>query len=117
MSDDRPWTVRFADILDAAAKIDEYTGGFTEKDFLIDGRTVDAVARNIIIIGEASARLDEDVRERFPDVPWGRIIGMRNRLVHEYFRIDDSVVWEVAADYVPILTSRLQSYLASTDAT
>ena len=113
MSDDRPWPLRFMDMIQAAERINGYIENMNENEFHQDRRTIDAVSRNIILIGDASAKLDDAVRENLSFIPWGDIIGMRNILVHEYFRVDNAFVWEVATQHVPPLASRLQSYLTS----
>ena len=114
MPDDRPWPLRFMDIIQAAERINGYIENLNEDEFNQDSRTVDAVSRNIILIGDASAKLDDVVRESLSTIRWGDIIGMRNILVHEYFRVDNASVWEVATQHVPLLAARLQSHLAST---
>lgn len=116
MPDDRSWPLRFMDIIQAAERINGYIENLNENEFRQDRRTVDAVSRNIILIGDASAKLDDAIRESLSTIPWGDIIGMRNILVHEYFRVDNALVWEVATQYVPSLAAQLQSALQSTDA-
>ena len=68
---------------------------------------VEAYLYNIQIIGEAVAHLDEDVKNKEPDIPWGLIKGMRNKLIHEYFGTDLPIVWSVIKDDLPILESHL----------
>lgn len=66
--------------------------------FMADKKTVNAVVRSLEIIGEATGKIPEDVRERYPDVPWEEIIGMRNRLIHEYFGVDLAILWQTIQD-------------------
>ena len=80
------------DILESASKILEYTQGLTFEEFTNDAKTIDAVIRNFEIIGEASGRLPEDFKDEFSDIDWHRIRGFRNRIVHDYFGIDYSIV-------------------------
>lgn len=115
MPDDRPWALRFMDIIQAAERINGYIENLNENEFNRDLRTVDAVSRNIILIGDASAKLDDVVRESLSNIPWGDIIGMRNILVHEYYRVDNALIWEVATQHVPPLIAQLQFALQSTD--
>lgn len=75
----RDFRVYLDDILQAAQKIDTYTAGFTFESFREDGKTVDAVIRNLEIIGEAIKKIPDEVRERQSDVPWRRIAGLRSR--------------------------------------
>ena len=109
----RTWQERVQDILDAAHQIGVYVRGMTLERFIGDTRTFDAVVRNIVIIGEAANHLPIDIRARLSDVPWSDIIGMRNRLVHRYFQVDSSIVWNAATRHVPPLASQIQAYLAS----
>lgn len=64
------------------------------------------------IVGEAASRLSPDLRGRYPAIPWGQIIGMRNRLVHAYFEIDYEQVWRALSDDIPPLIEQLQKILA-----
>lgn len=83
------------DILDSAEKIKEYTKNLTFEEFLKDTRTVDAVIRNFEIIGEAARRLPQEFKESHSSINWTRIIGFRNRIVHDYFGIDYKIVWRI----------------------
>ena len=96
------------DILASATKILEYTKGQTFEDFTNDGKTADAVIRNFEIIGEAANRLPDVFRKNFPEIDWVRIRGFRNRIVHDYFGIDYSIVWNIKEAYLPQLIAQLQ---------
>ena len=96
------------DILDSAHKILEYTDGLSFEDFLKDSKTVDAVVRNFEIIGEAANRLPEEFKDNFPDIDWHRIRGFRNRIVHDYFGIDYSIVWLVKDTFLPNMILQLK---------
>lgn len=100
------------DILDSAIKIQRYTAGLTFEQFLSDDKTVDAVIRNFEIIGEASSRLPEDYRAANSNIDWARIRGFRNRIVHGYFGVDHTIVWNIIENFLPKL---IQSISASTD--
>lgn len=76
--------------------------------FLADDRTTDSVVRNLEVIGEAASRLPEDLRNLHPDIPWRRIAGLRNRIIHEYFDVDLELLWEVLATELPALKAQLQ---------
>jgi len=77
--------LRIQDILDAIAKIQRYTQGMTLEAFSIDEKTIDAVVRNFIIIGEAASQVSQDLRDRYAAVPWLVMRNMRNVLTHVYF--------------------------------
>lgn len=83
------------DILDAGQKILAYTAGQSFEQFTSDSKTIDAVVRNFEIIGEAANRLPEGFKEQHPGIDWYRIIGFRNRIVHDYFGIDLEIVWQI----------------------
>jgi uncharacterized protein with HEPN domain len=97
------------DIIDSGNKILEYTKNLTYDEFVMDNKTIDAVVRNFEIIGEAANRLPEDFKDVHPEIDWYRIRGFRNRIVHDYFGIDYSIVWEITKSYLPQLMSSLLS--------
>jgi len=96
------------DILEAANRILTYTRDLSFEDFTADQKTVDAVARNFEIIGEAASRLPEEFKSKHPDINWIRITGLRNRIIHEYFGVDYSLVWKIKLDYIPQLVSAFE---------
>ena len=83
------------DIIESIQKIKIYTSGLSLDDFLKDDKTIDAVIRNFEIIGEASNRIPDEIRNKFQLVNWHRIRGFRNRIVHDYMGIDYEIVWEI----------------------
>lgn len=76
--------------------------------FLVDEKTADAVARNLDVLGEAAARLPPEIRSGASHIPWGRLVGLRNRIVHEYFGINLEIVWEIVHRDLPGLRNDLQ---------
>lgn len=99
------------DILNAIEKALRYTEGFSLKRFVNDEKTVDAVARNIEVIGEATTKLPDEIKDQFPMVEWRRIKGMHNRIVHEYFGIDVGILWTIVTDHLPVLKNQIQDIL------
>lgn len=97
------------DIVESGKKILEYTQELTFDEFINDNKTVDAVIRNFEIIGEAANRLPDEFRDAYPEIDWHRIRGFRNRIVHDYFGIDYTIVWEVRNSFLPKLISSLDS--------
>lgn len=84
-----------ADILESAEKIKEYTAKLSLDEFLNDSKTLDAVIRNFEIIGEAARRIPEDFKNKHSSINWLRIIGFRNRIIHDYMGIDYKIVWRI----------------------
>ena len=97
------------DIIDSGGKILEYTKELSFDEFLIDNKTVDAVIRNFEIIGEAANRLPAEFKEAHPEIDWFRIRGFRNRIVHDYFGIDYSIVWQIKSSFLPDLIDSLRN--------
>lgn len=97
-----------SDILESAQKILDYTAGQNFENFKCDGKTVDAVIRNFEIIGEAANRLPNEFKDRFPEIDWQRIRGFRNRIVHDYFGIDYSIVWTIKETFLLLMIAQLK---------
>ncbi|MHA0858502.1 HepT-like ribonuclease domain-containing protein [Paenibacillus sp. CMAA1364] len=89
------------DILESMNRIDIYIGGVEYDSFLDNQMLIDAVIRNLEIIGEAARNVSDEVRNKYPDIPWRNMIGLRNILIHQYFGVDESIVWEVIKTNLP----------------
>jgi uncharacterized protein with HEPN domain len=98
-------------VLDAIIQIQKYAKNLTSKKFLRSQITKDAVIRQVTIIGEASRRLSPDFQKNHPQVPWSQVIGMRNRLVHDYLGTDFGEVWRVVQEDLPTLKQQLRKML------
>lgn len=105
---------RLRDILDAIAAIERYRQrdkAAFERDELLQVWFL----RHLQIIGEAARALPEDVRALAPDIPWPKIVGMRNVLVHGYFEIDTEIVWDAASRDLPALKPAVERLLKTLD--
>ena len=89
------------DILSSIDRIQEYISGLDFQQFKKDYKTVDAVIRNFEIIGEASKNLPQNIKEKYPNVPWSEMYLLRNKISHEYFGVDYEIIWDVAYNYLP----------------
>jgi len=90
----RNWEIRIHDILTAVNSIQSYTKEMDFSSFKSDRRTVDAVIRNLIVIGEAASHMPEEICQKYPEIPWYEMRGMRNFVVHEYFVVSDKILWD-----------------------
>ena len=104
----REWRLRVEDILEAIAKIEQYVSGLSFGQFAADPKTIDAVVRNLEVIGEAVRHLSSDLDSLPAGVPWIDIAGMRNILIHEYFGVDLKIIWQTVIDDLPELRSQLR---------
>jgi len=96
------------DILIAARRALKYMQGVSRADFEKNEMLQDAVTRPLEIIGEAAGQVSEEYREMHMDIPWHKMIGMRNRLIHEYFRVNYGAVWDTVKEDLPGLIQLLK---------
>jgi len=83
------------DIITAIEKIEKYTAGMSKEDLAGNELVQDAVVRNLEVIGEAVKKVPDDVRSSYKDIPWKKIAGLRDILIHEYFGVNINIVWDV----------------------
>jgi uncharacterized protein with HEPN domain len=86
------------DILGSIAKIERYTNDVNENEFLTDTQIQDSVLRRLEIIGEAVKNIPDDFRNKYPQIPWKRIAGLRDVLIHEYFGVNLRRAWKVVKE-------------------
>ena len=96
-----------ADMMEAIAKIESWTSGMSSEKFLENGLLQDAVVRNLEILGEAAKNIPEDVRSRYPDIPWRRVAGFRDIAIHDYFGVDLEIVWKILTEGIIALKPSL----------
>mgnify|MGYP001610151524 CR=1 FL=1 len=103
----RPVDLLIEDVWEAIEKIERYVSGLDHDAFVKDEKTVDSVVRNLEIIGEATNRLPADFKAKHPQIEWRKIVGLRHRIVHDYFGIDLEIIWEITQKDLPELKSKL----------
>jgi uncharacterized protein with HEPN domain len=99
-------------ILEAIEKIMRYTAGMTYEQFAADERTIDAVIRNFLVIGEAARHVPDRVRASAAEVPWKLMEGMRHILVHDYDALRLETVWQTVDEDLPPLIAPLRRLIA-----
>ena len=95
-------------IRESIVAIETYTHGVTKETFLATPQIQDAVCRRLEIIGEAANKLESEFKEQFPNIPWYKIVAMRNILIHEYFAVDLDQVWSTVQKDLPDLKKQLE---------
>ncbi|WP_320040589.1 DUF86 domain-containing protein [uncultured Desulfobacter sp.] len=105
----RTWKFRFEDIIEALDRIFRYVKKLDYDGWIKDQRTIDAVIRNLEIIGEAAANVPQEIQELYADIPWYQMKGMRNILIHEYFGVDNDVLWSTIKKDLPALKEKFQA--------
>ncbi len=99
------------DILVAVTDVESFVQGLTYEEFIKDRKTLNAVVRSIEIIGEASKNIPEQIKEKYQDLPWKQMAGMRDKLIHAYFGVDTETLWKAAKDNIPHLKASIQKML------
>ena len=111
----RDYKLFVKDILDAIDKIEEFIGNMEYGEFIQDDKTSTAVVKKIEIIGEAIKNIPRDVRAKYNSIPWKDIVGMRNKITHNYFKIDYEIVWNVVKEKLPALKIQVEQVLKEMD--
>jgi len=109
----RDWRRRVEEILDALDAIFSFTKGMDFGAFSSDRRTVDAVIKNIAVMGEAAKGISEDLRKAHPEIPWDEMRDIRNILIYEYFGTSHPILWETVIRDLPPLAEKLKAVLQS----
>lgn len=99
------------DMLENAKRAIQFAAGMNYETFAKDDKTIYAVIRAVEIIGEAAVNIPEDVRSKYPDIPWRDIKGMRNKLVHQYFGVNMEVVWQTIHEDLPMIIGVLEKII------
>jgi uncharacterized protein with HEPN domain len=108
----RDYRLFIKDIISAMKSIEEFVEGLSLDDVREDDKTSSAVIRKFEIIGEATKHIPEGIKKKYPGIPWRRMAGLRDRLIHAYFGVDYKLVWDAIKIDIPELKPRLQEILA-----
>ncbi|SRR5579883_2049837 len=101
---------RIDDLIGCCEKIIRYTSGLTKEQLAEQEMVLDAVLRNIQVIGEAAKTLSEATRARMPGIEWKKIAGMRDWISHVYYRVDLDIVWITVERKIPELLGALEAF-------
>lgn len=99
------------DILESIKRIEQYTKGKTEGEFLGDYEKQDAIMKRLEVIGEAVKNIPQKVKAEYPGIPWKQMSGMRDVLIHEYFGVIMKRVWDTAKNDIPKLKKQISELL------
>ena len=91
------------DILDSIKDIESFIENMDFEDFSKDKKTINAVIRSIEVIGEAAKNIPKPIRDKYPQVPWKKMAGMRDKMIHEYFGVDIEILWKTVKEDIPSL--------------
>ena len=103
----RDYKLYLDDILEAIKRIERYTKGLTFEKLKKNSLILDGVIRNLEVIGEAAKNIPSYVKEKYPQIEWKKIAGLRDVLAHEYFGIDLAIVWDILKNKLPILKKQI----------
>ncbi|MDD1727464.1 MAG: DUF86 domain-containing protein [Methanospirillum sp.] len=115
MPEPRDIGVFLQDMLTAAEKITTYAQGLTSSDISIHEERNEAILYNLLILGEAAKGVPDNIRDRYPEVPWRFITGMRDKIIHQYWGINQIQIYKTVTEEVPPLISILKMILAELD--
>ncbi len=112
---ERRWDLYVRDMLDCCGKVRDAAAARDYAAFFADPTAYDAVRWNLVILGEAAKKIPKSVGEAHPEIPWGKVIGTRNRIVHGYESVDERVIWLIIHDDIPELMPQLRALLAEAE--
>ncbi|MCD6448592.1 MAG: DUF86 domain-containing protein [Thermoplasmata archaeon] len=111
----RDYRLFIKDIIDAIERIEEFVAGMNFEEFENDDKTVSAVVRKLEIIGEATKNIPDEIKEKYPKLPWKEMAKIRDKLIHGYFSVDFEIVWKVIKEELPELKPKIRKILNEMD--
>lgn len=102
------------DILEAITRIEQYTKELTYDEFTKDNKTIDATIRNFAVIGEAAKNIPATLKKKHNEIPWRRMAGMRDKIIHQYFGVDPKILWNTAKTDLPTIKPLLKKLITET---
>ncbi len=103
--------IALLDMSEAIQTIGEYLQGLSYQEYIADNRTKDAIVRNLEVLGEAATHIPDDVKERYRNIPWKNVIGLRNVVIHRYFGIDYATIWFIIKEQLPVLKNQIETIM------
>jgi uncharacterized protein with HEPN domain len=107
----RSWQLRIQDILERIDSITELVSGLSLADLKQDRILAKAILYDLLVIGEASAKVEIAIQSKYQQIPWREIADVRNKIIHEYFRVSLEIAWDTIENDLPILQKQLQELL------
>ena len=111
----REWRFYVSDMIAFAGKVVAYTNGLDQEKFVSGGLNYDATMRNLSMVSEAATHIPDHVRIFASEINWKQYIGERNRLIHNYWGINNDIVWEIIQDEIPVLIEQLHALKKAAD--
>jgi len=111
MKKDRIFIDYVRDILENVEKAQSFVEGMDGDDFLRDEKTIFAVIRALEVVGEAAKKIPDDIREKYQDIPWREMAGMRDKLIHDYFGVNLKLIWKTVQEDLPPLEPKLSQVI------